>query len=113
MSGAQSSFVVGLSCLIQSGTSSSTYPQRRQRCRSWEHRIGSSPFLTGPLAVPNKYQVSPSLAMDGSWVNSTSPSSFRASGVVLEAVLSAAPAVERPTTREKEKRTLARIWAFL
>src|ERR1700727_3831472 len=36
--------------------------------------MGSSPLRTGPLAVLNRYQVSPSLAIEGSCVYSTSPS---------------------------------------
>src|SRR6202050_1186545 len=43
--------------------------------------MGSSPSRTGPLAVPNKYQVSPSLAMEGSCVYSMSPSTFTTCGI--------------------------------
>src|ERR1700676_369623 len=43
--------------------------------------MGNSPFRTGPLAVPNRYQVSPSLAIEGSCVYCTSPSSFNTCGL--------------------------------
>src|ERR1700677_4131942 len=80
MSGAQSSLVAGLSYLIQSGTVTKTLPQRCQRWRSCEQRMGSSPARVGPFAVLKKYQVSPSLAMEGSWTNSTSPSTLMTCG---------------------------------
>src|SRR5579864_3096828 len=50
-----------------------TYPHRFQDRKSFEQRNGSSPLRSGPLFVPNRYQVSPSLIMEGSCVYSTSP----------------------------------------
>src|SRR5215469_782019 len=73
MSGAHSSRVLGLCFLIHSGIWGNTLPERFHSCRSLERRIGSSPFRTGPLAVENKYHVSPSLMMEGSWTYSASP----------------------------------------
>src|SRR5215469_312864 len=73
MSGAHSSRVLGLSFWIHSGTCGKTLPQRFHSWRSLEQRIGISPFRIGPLAVPNKYQVSPSLIIEGSCTYSVSP----------------------------------------
>src|SRR2546427_159320 len=75
MSGAQSSFVFGLACLIHAGVSEKTYPQAFQCTRSLEHRIGScSAVLELGGVVANKYHVSPSFMMEGSCVPTTSPS---------------------------------------
>src|SRR5271163_252449 len=62
--------------------------------------MGSSPFLFGPLAVPNRYQVSPSLAMEGSWEYSTSPSTFSTSGVWAATLSPARTAAEQATARQ-------------
>src|SRR5581483_9767894 len=73
MSGAHNSRVLGLSFLIHSGMLANTLPHFFHWCRSVEHRIGNSPSRFGPFAVPNRYQLPPSLIIDGSWTYSVSP----------------------------------------
>lgn len=78
MSGAQSSFVFGLSARIHPGISENTYPQAFQKIRSLEQRMDycARVFKFGGV-VANKYQVSPSFAIDGSSVPTMSPEQLK------------------------------------
>src|SRR5208283_1631392 len=56
-------------------------------------RIGISPFRFGPFVVENKYHVSPSFAMEGSCVYSTSPETLITWGLAAGRVCPTTPAV--------------------
>src|ERR1700722_15083940 len=87
MSGAQRFFTDGICLVIQAGICENTVPSSRHVRRSVETLIWMLPWLTSPFGSPveNRFQVFPSLIMDGAWITTSDGIGF-ADGIDVEAI---------------------------